>query len=1143
MMNDVFNILTQSQSNLQDTLNSIDQTLRNMMNGNGGFNSNSNNNNNSNSSNNSNQGPFGQHHANANFNRNRKSGKSFLDEFERTLYEGLGASQLRDRTRQTLQRFADRMGVQLEDLDSEFGKRYGQIVSNTIKNSKIGSVLESKIKGSLDKVFNVSENTINDLIDNLTESSDLSDFSNKLLDSLGGQNLGKVGNKVVGALNKLPGPLKTFTVGVAGPVVALKALEVAGKSAAEIMDGVGKLFGVLGAVSNRYYTSREKGLEAAQKRLEADVETMIKKPFEILEKAANEVYQAWNANIRLITGTQGYDKAGLQDLMSAYAARIQKEGLQNVIPATDLIDNLSKVIQSGLTGNAAVEFAYQATKYNAALPNQDFFSYVDSYSSVAANAIAAGKSEAEALNLANQSLKDFSNGLLYASRTLVGGYSIGLKSADSIYNSAVKIAQTAKSENISGISNALLAIQGYVGSIAPDLASNLSEKIYQLATGGNNSDIVALRSLAGINASNTEFLREFSKNPQSILSNMFANLGRMYTESPDAYMEKAEGYSSLFGLSSEAFQRIDFNSLANAITNMSDNSNYLEENMKLLKEGQTTTSADQQKIAQINKYMVEEGLAYVIDNEAAQMIQQHMWDEQIAREMQETTYGVEIVGTVAEAINKILSAVERVLSFLNPFAWGTKISSVIETIDETKQIQADVKKVLELGVVGKGNREDLYNLTTRNTNLQLTKSLVEIMGGTPSYVSGLNQGAYKYGLTTVLGHPLTQIADGVSWIVNQRKVDAAYGNYRDSSGGASIPKSNYSWGLTSKAGSALASAILQTGVSGEVSHNIVSTVTGAVSASVAAVKEKLDQMLSEDYLVNEFVKKGKSYEDWRASASDFGIVDVDSAMKESGYDATSVEDYFKDRQMEEGLAQQMSIAEEEREFRQAGLGFWNTRFWEEFNLPLTALMNGVTTRLDTLQMLNTEWRDQQLTHLQTIVDHISLLSTSQSEWQIYFDTLWTEWKEYFTNSWTDWKEVFNTSWIEESWRAEFTGESGLMSKFFDEFVKKFIEHTYYDESGYKYADVEKVQRKEKAEKGDAVYALAEALTNNMVDLKDPQVQTNALLSQILIVVSAIMNQNNNVAGTTSLADALSGLAVGLTKTTPLTETPLSTPTT
>ena len=64
-----------------------------------------------------------------------------------------------------------------------------------------------------------------------------------------------------------------------------------------------------------------------------------------------------------------------------------------------------------------------------------------------------------------------------------------------------------------------------------------------------------------------------------------------------------------------------------------------------------------------------------------------------------------------------------------------------------------------------------------------------------------------------------------------------------------------------------------------------------------------------------------------------------------------------------------------------------------------------------------------------------------------------------------------------------------------------------------------------------------ALTGNLVDLKDPQVQTNAILAQILVVVSSIMNQNNNVASTVSLSDALSGLALGLTTSTPFDQTP------
>jgi hypothetical protein len=46
-------------------------------------------------------------------------------------------------------------------------------------------------------------------------------------------------------------------------------------------------------------------------------------------------------------------------------------------------------------------------------------------------------------------------------------------------------------------------------------------------------------------------------------------------------------------------------------------------------------------------------------------------------------------------------------------------------------------------------------------------------------------------------------------------------------------------------------------------------------------------------------------------------------------------------------------------------------------------------------------------------------------------------------------------------------------------------------------------------------------------LKDPQVQTNTLLSQILIVLEAIL-QAENTSGGASLATALSALGLGLT---------------
>ena len=97
------------------------------------------------------------------------------------------------------------------------------------------------------------------------------------------------------------------------------------------------------------------------------------------------------------------------------------------------------------------------------------------------------------------------------------------------------------------------------------------------------------------------------------------------------------------------------------------------------------------------------------------------------------------------------------------------------------------------------------------------------------------------------------------------------------------------------------------------------------------------------------------------------------------------------------------------------------------------------------------------------------------------------------------------------------------------FVDYFINHTYYDKAlgGEKYyKQVLKVQAEEKSQKGDAVYALAEALTANTNDLRDPTLQTNAILSQILVVVNAIMQQNNTTGSASGLAETLAALAMG-----------------
>ena len=279
--------------------------------------------------------------------------------------------------------------------------------------------------------------------------------------------------------------------------------------------------------ANRYKESRKKNLEYEKQRIKDDYEAVVKEPFEILKAAAQEWYDVWDNQLRTINATQGYNKDDLADLMGSFATRLRNEGLTNVVSSADVTENLANVLKSGLSGKVAEEFSYLATKLNAAVPTQDFFTYAETYASLAANAIKDGKTESEAIAYANNQMEEFASNVLYASRQLSGGFSTGLKDAQSLFQSSVQIATAAKTGNASTISGVLTSIAATVGAIAPDLSSDIVSSVVKTAVGGNSSEIVALRSLAGVNASNTEFLRLLAQDPQRIFTDLFTNLARI----------------------------------------------------------------------------------------------------------------------------------------------------------------------------------------------------------------------------------------------------------------------------------------------------------------------------------------------------------------------------------------------------------------------------------------------------------------------------------------------------------------------------------------------------------------------------------------------------------------------------------------
>lgn len=188
----------------------------------------------------------------------------------------------------------------------------------------------------------------------------------------------------------------------------------------------------------------------------------------------------------------------------------------------------------------------------------------------------------------------------------------------------------------------------------------------------------------------------------------------------------------------------------------------------------------------------------------------------------------------------------------------------------------------------------------------------------------------------------------------------------------------------------------------------------------------------------------RSYEDFVATAKQYGIADYKKALEQGGLTEEDVRNRYNQLQDQTAISKQQDRNRQEEQF------------WEDNILQLTT---------------SNTWLE-------------SINSTATDVFNL-FDDFVAAWKDYF------------------------------------------IEHTVYN-SAFDRSAVEKVLSAERDSSETAIYALADALTQNDVGLLlDPTVQTNALLSQILKVANAILVQSSNGGGAISLPDTIAGLSLGI----------------
>lgn len=1019
----------------------------------------------------------------------RTSGADWSDRMKRINYD-INERTARQQVHQTPQSNKD-VANQAENevkRQQETNKKLAAGVTSiknlVVENAVISSVLytdESSIRQVFDALYEDEKISVSS-----SKSESLSDtVKDAVLDKTGtNATLTKVSNSVTDAfthffstgdvksvtsvLSSAAGTLKTIAPQLIVAGLALSAIDNFTAKLGELYKHFSDGFNKIASSYNRIDDLRWANVEAQEERFQKDIETYIQHPFDVLQDAANKVYEVWDSALQTITATQGYDKSGLQDLMSAYAQRLRTEGLSDVVGTTDVTSMLQQILNAGLSGAVAEEFAYQATVLNKAIPTEDFTSYAASYASLVSSYMSLGYTQTEALEYANQQLKVFASNVLTASREVSGGLTTSLTGVADLFNDIVKISQTAGTSDTSKLSSALSIVQAVAGQVSPDVGNQLVSQIVNAAVGGNDSSLVALRSLAGSNASNTAFLRQLANNPNQVLANLFSGLSEMFDKSTDNYMEVAYSLSETFGVSADALARIDWNRLVEELRTNSSSTSALNQNMSLLESGETTTSAEAQRIAQINQYMIEEGLSYVLDNEAARSIQEHMWQQEIAAEMKESTYAVDFAGGALEILTSVQSLLYNIVNVLT--LGLANLGQVAKTADEYLYLKSDLDQLIESGKVGQGNARAYHDLTTYDVNaLSYVPNALEMMGQKSNYYWNEQQANAQNNISKSLYSLLSSSPDSkYSWRSSGKGVLDTFSNYSPSS----------------------------------------SSVSAAVQSASSAIQESTNSQLS-NWLstMQDYVSEGKAFSDWYSTASDYGFSNVSSALEEAGYTQSDLENAYITSASNNAAQIAAQKSAMEQQFFEQGTT-WLTQTYptdkEAWNVKYDTNVANWNTKYDTK---TAEWAMLYSNTVQSFTEHLDLQMLTWQE-------MYVEYTEQTQKLIRQGNESFDENFV-----------NGFLYDWRDYYIGN---HTHYREATNFDSSLRTINS-EKSQTGEAVLALAQTLTKNYEDLADPQVQTNVLLGQIVIILQAILTAQQS-GNSLSLPTALSALGLNITNT-------------
>ena len=363
-----------------------------------------------------------------------------------------------------------------------------------------------------------------------------------------------------------------------------------------------------------------------------------------------------------------------------------------------------------------------------------------------------------------------------------------------------------------------------------------------------------------------------------------------------------------------------------------------------------------------------------------------------------------------------------------------------------------------------------------------------------------NEGAY-HDLTTYDVNALTykpnemDLWDRYSWYGGP--IDFAANNISTSLyTGADMPDSKYSWGSSGK-------SVLDTFSNYSPTDSLVSSV---VQSASSAIQESTNSQLSSWIsTMSNFIGDGLSFADWYATASDYGFSDVSSALEQAGYTQSDLENAYMTSASNQAAQIAAQRSAMEQQFYQEGTT-WLTQTYptdkEAWNVKYDTNVANWNTKYDTK---TAEWATLYSNTVQSFTEHLDLQMLTWQE-------MYVEYTEQTQKLIKQGNESFDENFV-----------NGFLYDWRDYYIGN---HTHYREATNFDSSLRTINS-EKTQTGEAVLALAQTLTKNYEDLADPQVQTNVLLGQIVIILQAILTAQQSGSGL-SLPTALSALGLNIT---------------